>query len=155
VLLLVALFLPWYRAGGLDATAWEAFAVTDVLLLVVAVLAVAGPLASAGDRTYAASISILALAAFVGIFAVLAALYRVADPPGPGGVDRAIGAWVGLAAVVGCTLGAWWGMKDEGPARRGEDAGRAAAASARERAERLELPGDLPGTTSFGGGAGS
>jgi hypothetical protein len=153
VLLLVALFLPWYRAGGAEASAWDAFAVTDALLLVVALLAIAGSLATVADRTYPMSITVLALAAFIGIFGSLAALFRVLDPPGPGEVERAVGAWLGLAAVVGCTVGAWRGMKDEGPARRGDAAGRVAAAAARERAEHLELPRDLADNRRIGEGA--
>jgi uncharacterized membrane protein len=152
LLLVVALFLPWYSVSGVDANAWEAFAVTDVILLLAALLAIAGPLATAGDRTFPMSIAVLALGSILGIVASVAALTRLLNPPGPGEVEREIGAWLGLAGAFLCAAGCWRGMKDEGPARRNPELERRAAAAARERAEHLQLPPDLVGGPTSGGG---
>jgi hypothetical protein len=80
-------------------------------------------------------------------------LYRLASPAPEADVSLAVGAWLGLAAVLGLVGGLWKGARDEGPARRGGERERQAAAAARESTELLALPPD-GATGSVGQGAG-
>lgn len=139
VLLLVSLFLTWYDPG---VSGWEAFAVLDIVLALTAVLGLAGWAAGAGDRTHPTGVAVLSLTLIVSFFAGLLVLYRTLDPPGDGGVERALGSWLGLAGALGVMGGTVRAMRDEGPARRSPEAERAAAAQALARAELLPLPGE-------------
>jgi hypothetical protein len=48
-----------------------------------------------------------------GAIALLLIAYRIIDPPGDGGeLDRGIGAWLGLIAAAGITLGGYLGMQE-------------------------------------------
>ena len=69
--LLVALFLPWYRFGksGPDYTGWESFSALDVLLAVVAAMAIGLALMTAVQPTAAVSIALASLLALVGLVA--------------------------------------------------------------------------------------
>ena len=139
VLLLVSLFLTWYDPG---VSGWEAFSITDILLALTAVLALAGWATGAGDRTHPTGVAVLSLTMLASFFAVLVVLYRTLDPPGDGSAERALGAWLGLAGVLGVAGGTLRAMRDEGPARRSPETERAAAADALARAELLPLPGE-------------
>jgi hypothetical protein len=48
----------------------------------------------------------------VGALALVLIAYRLINPPGDGGVDREIGAWLGLMAAGGVTIGGYLGMQD-------------------------------------------
>lgn len=137
IVLLVSLFLTWYDPG---VSGWEAYSVTDVILALAALLAIASWAAGAGDRTHPTAVAPLSLALPVALVAAVLVLYRTVDPPG--GLDRALGAWLGLAAVVGILAGTFRAMRDEGPARRSPEAERRAAAAALANAELLPLPGE-------------
>jgi len=50
-LLIVSLFLPWYEAGRFDVSAWEAFAVVDVLLLLAGALGLGVLVITASQET--------------------------------------------------------------------------------------------------------
>jgi hypothetical protein len=110
--LLVVSFVPWYSAGGKNATAWQAFGVIDLLMaaaaiagisvavVVLARLSVSYPVAGSSVTT-----------GFGGLVLVLIA-YRLINPPGGGDVDREIGAWLGLLAAAGITLGGYLGLQE-------------------------------------------
>jgi len=126
VVLIASLFMPWWKLSGrdgrsLEVSAWEALAVTDVLLFVLGVLGVAVLVLTA--RASAASPGV-ASASLVTPFALVMAvvcLLRVlnvpdelAPPPGVGAAtDAAYGAWIGLAATWGVLVGVLVGMRDE------------------------------------------
>lgn len=132
IVLVISLFLPWYEtsaqavSGGrpgrvVQITAWEAFSVIDVLLLMLGVLAIGLLIVTAIQPTAAvgiASDALLTIAA--GVVAIIAVI-RVLDVPGGlEGTDglatqtgRAVFAWVGLAAVLGVLAGAIIAMRDE------------------------------------------
>jgi hypothetical protein len=111
----VALFLPWYGAKGTSTTvnAWEAFAVNDAILLLVALFAVALWTATATQRTAAVPVAIAAITALLGIVATILVVIRLAAPPGGGDVTREVGAWLGLAFTLGIAGGAWSSMSNE------------------------------------------
>lgn len=139
VLLLVSLFLTWYRPG---VSAWEAFSVADLLFAVTGLLGAAGWITAAADRTNATSVALQSLTLLVAGIAAVVALYRLIDPPGDGALERAAGAWLGSAAVAGVLGGTVLAMRDEGPARRDPETERRAEAEALRRAELIPLPGD-------------
>jgi hypothetical protein len=120
IALLVSLLLPWYgppAAGwvsygpGDDVpdTAWESFAVIDVLLALLALLAIAVPLVSLATRGPARSIGTAVLASALGWIGVLVVAFRLLDNPGP----LRIGAWLALAGALLAWVGSWLSMRDE------------------------------------------
>ena len=132
--LIVVLFLPWYGMKGTSATinAWEAFAVNDVILLVVALLAVGLWTATATQRTTAVPMAFASLTALLAILATLLVVVRLIFEPSvssvateptalgvasyaavPTSVTIEAGAWLGLAACLGILLGAFLAMRDE------------------------------------------
>ena len=125
--LLIALFLPWYgidinvgvASGSADASAWEALGFIDILLFLVAVVAIGVPVAkAAGSLPDDIPGPLLVLAA--GGLAVLLVLFRIVDLPTPdlgGGVDfsRKFGIFLGLIAAVGVAYGGWR-ANEEAPA---------------------------------------
>lgn len=117
--LLVSLFLPWYSVGGADATAWESFAVVDVILAFAALCATALPVVAATQRTAAVPQAFGSTIVWVlGVAAVLALIRLVNTPgfgidgayfthdasaPGRAGsldVTRAAGVWIGTIAAL-------------------------------------------------------
>jgi len=139
IVLLVSLFLTWYDPG---VSGWEAYSVTDVVFALAALLALASWAAGAGDRTHPTAVAPLSLTLPVALVATVLVLYRTLNPPGDGEVERALGAWLGLAAVLGVLGGTFRALRDEGPARRSPETERRAAAEALANAELLPLPGE-------------
>ena len=54
--------------------------------------------------------------ALFGAIALALIIWRLLDPPGSG-LDREVGAWLGLAAAAGVTLGGYLGMQEARPLR--------------------------------------
>jgi hypothetical protein len=112
VVLFVSLFLPWYASGTDDATGWQALAVTDVLLGLVAAFGVSLLPVTASQRTGAVPIAVSALVSLAGILGVVLVLFRAANlPDGADGREWAL--WLGLVAALGVAAGAWLAMRDE------------------------------------------
>jgi len=137
--LLVSTFLHWYdlrsertvesaHSAGVQsawgwATAWEAFSVLDVLLAVLAAMAIGAAVMAAVQNTPAVSLALASLTALVGLFATIAVVFRLIWAPeftaeGFGvipdeGVSLAFGAWLGLGGVLLTTLGAFAAMRSE------------------------------------------
>ena len=145
LLLLVALFLPWYEVGEgivvgppdvLDAhaSAWDAFTVLDVVLALGALAAIAVVIVTAAHATPAVPLALESLVTLFGLVLVLLVVFRLADPPdvsflestaGPTtrehveGIDRAEGAWLGLAGALGVFAGGLVAIRDERRSRAG------------------------------------
>jgi hypothetical protein len=100
ILVLIALFLDWYRPGG---TAWDVFEITDVLLAAMALAAIilAARRLSAGESGTPGWIQGLAVATLVVVAAQL-----IQPPPGLRGAERQTGAWLALAGSVVMVAGA-------------------------------------------------
>jgi predicted MFS family arabinose efflux permease len=110
--LLIVMFLPWY---GVDAefanvsvsesaNAWEMLSFIDILLFLIAVIAIAVPLAR--------SSGVLA----AGALGLLLVLFRIVDIPAPDlpalaedsiDFERKIGLFFGLVATAGIVYGGW------------------------------------------------
>jgi hypothetical protein len=111
-ILFVSLFLPWYEAGDGEATAWQALAVLDVALALVAAFGVALVPLTASQRVPAVPIAYSAFVALAGMVGTILVLIRVAGLP-DGADARAWALWLGLAGAVGIAVGAWVAMSDE------------------------------------------
>jgi hypothetical protein len=118
LLLLVALFLPWYE----DLSGWEAFTVLDLILALLALAALSVPIVTAGHRVPALPLALQSLTALFGIGGLLLTLFRVLNLPGDTH-GREWGLWIALAAVLGIVAGALIAMRDErrSPAGRHSD----------------------------------
>jgi hypothetical protein len=149
LVLFVALFLPWYELGegivvgppdALDAhaSAWDAFTVLDLLLALGALAAIAVVFVTAAQATPALPLALESLVALFGLLLLVLVVFRLADPPDVSflestagaatrerveDIDRATGAWLGLASVLGIIVGAFVAMRDErrSPAGRPTD----------------------------------
>ena len=112
--LLVSLFLSWFD----DRSGWESFAVTDVIVLMVAVGALALLLVTARFSSASPAIAYEAMLTLIGtvVFAVVA--IRLIAPPGDG-VSRELGAWLGLLASAGVVGASLVAMRDERRSRPG------------------------------------
>jgi hypothetical protein len=120
VLLLVALFLPWFgfaeRLQSPGSTGWDRLG-WFVLALAVAAVA-AGTwlvIATAAGRPVTQVMGAAVLASTIAPIAFLALLLRaLAFQPGPNDVTTVrYGAWIGLLAAAALAIGAWWSMADE------------------------------------------
>jgi hypothetical protein len=125
--LLVSLFLTWYHLEPPDAgnalvvvslatdgrlTAWGSFAVIDVLLALIALLAIAVPIISTTSRGPAKPIGIQVIGSAIGWIAVLLVVVRLIFPPGDH-LGPALGAWIGLAGALVAWIGSWLALRDE------------------------------------------
>ncbi len=129
--LLIVTFVPWYGADDaratadsgwaayaplaqLDANAWQAFSVLDLLLLLTALAGLAVAVLAALHRAPALPIGAAVAATALGIVMTLVVLYRILNQPGPNDlVDVRAGAYLGLLAVLGVAAGGWLTMADE------------------------------------------
>ena len=110
-LLFVSLFLPWY---GPRRTGWEALAVNDVILALVAAAAVALLLVTASNRVPAVPMALDSLVTLFGLLGLILVLVRTAWLP-DGADERAWGLWLGLAGVLAIVAGGWIAMRDQRP----------------------------------------
>jgi len=117
LLLLVSLFLPWYRVEAPrlrlaeDFTAWQALAVIDVLVALIALPAILVPVLSLATRGPAKAIAIAVIASATGWLAILLVAVRLVFPPD--GLDLRYGAWLALAGALLAWVGSWLSMRDE------------------------------------------
>lgn len=131
--LFVLLFLPWYEVqrpvGGvnrlgtdvLDITPFEAYDVVDLLMVLLAGLAIGLVILTAAQRSHAPGIAADTLLMPIALILAVVVLLRVLNLPGelepaPGGiavVDQTIWAWLGVIAAFGVFGGALLAMRDE------------------------------------------
>ncbi len=145
LLVLVALFLPWYGTDGSDLSGWEALDIADVLLALVALSALSVLAVTAWMRVAAVPIALDALVTLFGLFGLVLMVFRVLSLPGAA-TGRESGLWLALAGVLGIVVSATISMRDErlSPSGRHTDAtGRPIAAPP----EIELLPAPPPGGT--------
>jgi hypothetical protein len=120
VVLLIALFLPWYGvsvdvagfSASESASGWEVLGFIDILLFLISVAAVAIVAARAAGALpddVPAPVILLGL----GALAVLLVLYRIADIPTDGDVpaqvdlSRKVGIFIALIGAGAVAYGGW------------------------------------------------
>jgi hypothetical protein len=102
LILLASLFLPW----NAHETGWQAMSVIDVVLALLALLALAVPVTSVATQGPAKAIGTALLAsAFVWPAIVLVAVKLLSD--------SGSGAWLALAGSIVAWAGSWFSLKDE------------------------------------------
>jgi hypothetical protein len=109
--LLVAGFLPWYSTGGVDATAWQAFSVTDVILAAAAAVALSVAACVLFRISVSYPVAGSSVATGIGFVAIVLIVIRMIDPPGTGDPSVEIGAWIGLVSAIAVTVGGYLGMQ--------------------------------------------
>lgn len=125
LVLLVALFAPWYAADGADVSGWSAFAVIDLWLALTALGALAVLVLTAVRDSPAVPVAADVLTWTVAVIAVVLVVIRLLALPGEA-TDREWGSLLGALAVIGVCAGAWWAFRDESaPGIRQPDAVRA------------------------------
>jgi len=112
VVLIVALFLPWYDTGEETLNAWQELTVIDFILLGCALFGIAQWFFTVQQPTPAVPLAVAGLGAWTGIVAVILTLIRVVDVPADG-LAVQFGAFVALAASAGLFTGAWRALGDE------------------------------------------
>jgi hypothetical protein len=109
--LLVASFLPWYSAGGENATAWQAFSVADLILAAAAVMGMTVAFVVITHLSVSYPVAGSSVATGFGAVAVVLILIRMINPPGAGDVSLEIGAWLGLVCAAAIAIGGYMGMQ--------------------------------------------
>ena len=126
--LLLFMFLPWYgvdvNVGGFSASesgnAWEVFSTIDLVLFLIAAVAIGATVAKAAGAL-PADVPVAAIVAGAGGVAVLLVLYRIVDLPGPdipqvagAGIEfgRKFGIFLGLIAAGGVAYGGYVSMNE-------------------------------------------
>jgi hypothetical protein len=164
VLLVVALSLPWFthdvatsfgaRPELASQNAFEAFAVADLILLVVGLAAVGLAVTTAVEKTVAVPIAYASLLCLAGVVAVIVVLAHLGSSPAPAQpvaaelrpsveTSTAAGLYLALLGALTVFAGALVTMRDErlsGPSRPTDSTGR----PIEERPEPERLPAPPP-----------
>jgi hypothetical protein len=118
LVLLAALFLPWYGDDAGSRTGWQSLGALDVVLAVVALAAAAIPVVTAAHRVPAVPLAHQSLTTLAGSLALLLVLIRVLNLP-DWAIGREWGLWIGLAGTLGVAVGSAMAMRDERLTRHG------------------------------------
>jgi hypothetical protein len=114
--LVVSLTLDWYGARGRETgiSGFAAFGVIDLLLVLVAAVAIALGVLHATQDSPTLPVGAAVLAVTLGILATLLVLYRIVNEPGPDEfLDVRAGAYLGLLAAMAVTAGGWLSLAAE------------------------------------------
>ncbi len=142
VLLLIAIFLPWFgpsesteqaireaeeitrQAGGqpveqpdLTESAWEAFTFVNWVLVVTALVGIRAGVAAVIGTRGGSAIGATAVTAGLGILSTLLVLYRVINPIGE--ASREYGLFIGFLAALGVAVGGWLALEEGAGSRSG------------------------------------
>jgi hypothetical protein len=118
LVLLVALFLPWYGDEAGSRTGWQSLGALDVVLALVALAAVAIPVVTAAHRVPAVPLAHQSLTTLAACLALLLVLVRVLNLP-DWASEREWGLWIGLAGILAVAAGGALAMRDERLTRHG------------------------------------
>lgn len=121
--LFVASLLPWYRIAthmapldriAADRSAWQAFAVLDVVLALLALVPLVLVVAQATRESPSLPVALSVLSTAAGGLAVVLIAWRLLDQPGPNDLaDVRWGAWLGLLSALVIALGGWRSTRQE------------------------------------------
>jgi hypothetical protein len=146
VLLFILMFFDWYSVSvsvgafgvSVGGSAWEAFDLLDIYLLIVILAAIGLAVLTATERTPAMPVTGAVIVTALAALGTILVVYRLIDTPigdVPDGVDvsRTVWAFLGLIAVAAITYGGYLSMRDEGTSLS-DAAGQARAAGQQARA---------------------
>ncbi|MDX6674350.1 MAG: hypothetical protein QOH11_1768 [Solirubrobacteraceae bacterium] len=136
ILLFIVMFFHWYGiktglssqgsaifksvtgqsvGSTVGVSAWQIYSYTDLLLLLLIILAIGMVVLSATERSAAVPISMNAIVTAFGGLMTLIVLYRLINQPGPNDfVTVKFWGYVGLLLTAGIAVGAFLAMRDEG-----------------------------------------
>lgn len=142
-LLAVALFLPWFGkvnpfcvpfpgySCGRNFDALQAFGFTDLVLILTAASGLAVAFFAARSTKPDSQITSASLTVAVAFLATVLVLYRVFEPVGK--LDPRAGLYLGLAACMAVTYGAWRAVRNPFPSKAGLPGRRRPASRRRSR----------------------
>jgi hypothetical protein len=113
VALIVSLFLHWYGLALFEnvvpeVTAWQAFGLLDVVLVLLALVPLTLVVTQATRESPAIPVFFSVMTVLAGLIAALLILYRIVNQPGPNEVVNVQpGAWLGLLAALVIAAGGW------------------------------------------------
>lgn len=137
--LFVVMFLDWFDLTGWEVktplsnesftfdagvgfTAWQAFSVIDLILLLTILAGAALVGLTLTQRTAALPVTAAVIVTTLGLLSTLLVLFRVLiDQPGLGAgvpdaaIDNTVWAWVGLLCCAAIVYGGYLTMRDESP----------------------------------------
>lgn len=122
--MVVFLFLPWYGVGALPSygvagravSGWQALSVIDIVLAIIAALAIALAVVTATQRSPALPVVLATLTWPLGMVATILVVVRLIARPGPNAmVSDRYGAYLALVAALGIAYGAFLAMREEAP----------------------------------------
>ena len=143
VLLGVALFAPWFGkvnpfcepfpgySCGRNYDALQAFGFTDLVLVLTAVSGVAVAVFAARSDKTDFQVTSASLTVVLAFLATVLVLYRVLEPVGK--LDTRFGLYLGLAACLAVTYGAWRAIRNPNPSRAALPSRRRPASRTRSR----------------------
>lgn len=136
IVLIISLFLNWYtyKAGlniaGVNSSsstgisAWDAFSLIDLLLLVIGLLAIVPAALDVFDMEVELPVDMSVVTMAAGVLAVLLIVFRVIDKPGPdvsvnipgveAGVHLAFGLFIGLISSAAIAFGGFTQTNESG-----------------------------------------
>lgn len=127
LLLFVLMFFDWYSVSvdagpfglSVGGSAWQAFDLLDIYLLIVVLAALGLAFLTATERSPALPVTAGVIVTALAALGTLLVLYRLIDAPVgdvPDGVSvgRTIWAFLGLIAVAAIAYGGYLSMRDEG-----------------------------------------
>ena len=120
LVLFIDLFLPWFGAGGLTATAWQSFAFIDLLLALTALAAMALVIVTATQSAAALPKRYAGVLRWFGLACTLLVIYRLLKLPdaditltgGATEITRKVGLVLGAIVALALTVFAWLSAKD-------------------------------------------
>ena len=105
LLLLVALFLPWASVGGVDRSGFELFAMADLYLLIVALIALVAALTGGRIGLFRPDVSFNGAADMLAVIATVLLVWFLAFDF-PEGAGREVGAFLALIGAAVAAGGA-------------------------------------------------
>lgn len=103
-----------FEAEAAEKTAWQAYGVTDIVLLAAFLAAIAAGLLRAAGRRFTPPATPSAVAAALGAAGALMVSYQLVDRPGDNAITTVKpGAFLGLICVVVLALGALTALRAE------------------------------------------
>lgn len=135
VLLIPIMFIfHWFGPNGdtdLGGTnAWQSYGITDIILLITALVAVALAMTAAANGELGTPVALSSILTGLGVISVILVIISIVSPPdydvsgvlGGGEIEASVkvGVVFGLIAAIAVTVGGWLAMQEEGTSSASE-----------------------------------